>query len=395
LVSVKWSGIITNAVAILVAAMTPSVFNLLIGPINWLWRKITTMLCEEGRPLQDGGFEYQVLLKWCLHDLLPERVMNFLVGEKTERKPEDPPKIDFVLDRVVLALVLLVLPVCLITASVVSAGLATTSIGVSNSPHCGEWETQFHLDDFMEPFLQFEHATETDSIKYAANCYESNPSSEDCSKFYNESIAYSVEAGIPCQFDGQVCNDMGEGAFKLSTGLVSGSVLGINARNPFLFSRTMTCSPIVTGDKEVTLGLSDQGEEQWQYWYGQSLAEYTWANPVQESPWEIKGYSTSYVILPSLFRAPLTAEGCTVPNLDLLKASLILFRISELAPTLYLLFSSGRTAFSIQNIDRTLYFQQPIKRSSVQAIEDRPISTRTQLEQGFLGALISIEFVKV
>jgi hypothetical protein len=75
--------------------------------------------------------------------------------------------------------------------------------------------------------------------------------------------------------------------------------------HPWICSRNQHCwsssvqqkhyiLPTVNGPDYVGIGEYDQGENQWKYWYGRSLADYTWANPVQESPWETKGYSTGW-----------------------------------------------------------------------------------------------------
>jgi hypothetical protein len=68
-----------------------------------------------------------------------------------------------------------------------------------------------------------------------------------------------------------------------TTKLIPGSVLGINTADALLFSKSMIWSPLVNWPGYVGIGESDQREDQWEYWYGRSLADYTWANPIQES----------------------------------------------------------------------------------------------------------------
>jgi hypothetical protein len=59
----------------------------------------------------------------------------------------------------------------------------------------------------------------------------------------------------------------------------------------------MTCAPIVGDEKYVKMGRSSKGFEQWEYWYGPSLSNYTWANPVQDSLWDVNGYSARSVLI--------------------------------------------------------------------------------------------------
>lgn len=182
------------------------------------------------------------------------------------------------------------LPVTVLIASIVSAGLATDTIAVSKADTCG---TYVYRPGSKNPSnsVEFEHRVEAESGLYADECYGASSLIENCNKFYNQSISYSLDNKAECPFDGNVCHGMNE-SIMFTTGLVPASVLGVNTPNPLLFSRTMTCSPLVTGSDYVSIGISDLGEEQWEYWYGRSLAQYTWANPVKESSWEIKGYST-------------------------------------------------------------------------------------------------------
>ena len=114
----------------------------------------------------------------------------------------------------------------------------------------------------LEGSLEFEHRAEAQSAVYAADCYGPSPLIDDCNRFFNQSIHYSTERKAKCPFRGEVCDGGHHGAFKLSTGLVSGAVLGINARNPFFFSRTTTCSPLVTGEGYMGTGVSARGEKQ-------------------------------------------------------------------------------------------------------------------------------------
>ncbi|KAF8858997.1 hypothetical protein BDZ45DRAFT_371177 [Acephala macrosclerotiorum] len=190
-----------------------------------------------------------------------------------------------------MVLIIVGLPIMLIVASIVSAGLATDTIGLSNFDKCGRYKSVESNSSIGS--LEYEHKAEAEANVYATDCYGSSPLVNSCNRFYNQSIGYAVST-VECPFKGKVCDTPQNGSVRLSTGLVSGSVLGINSKNQYYFGRTMTCSPLVSGDEYVRVGLSEQGEKQWEYWYGPSLGAYTSANPVQESSWEIKGYSTRF-----------------------------------------------------------------------------------------------------
>jgi hypothetical protein len=179
-----------------------------------------------------------------------------------------------------------------LVASILSAGLATDTIAVTDSPKCGVYDYRYNSSHSSVPFLEFEYHAETQSKQYAITCYRNSSQVNDCNKFYCQSISYSSYDEAECPFAGDVCYDPGDSAIQFSTGIQSGAVLGISAANPFLFSRTMTCSPLVTGPEYIGKGWSYWGDEQWEYYYGLTFDGYTWANPVEESNWEIKGYST-------------------------------------------------------------------------------------------------------
>jgi len=189
-----------------------------------------------------------------------------------------------------MVIIALGLPFFLISASIISAGLATDTFATSKAPLCGRYVYNPAARN-SSALLEFEHRAESQAGVYAEDCYGSSPIVDNCNKFFNQTISYSFNSTSKCPFNGKVCDGV-DNSIQLTTGLVPTSVIGINTAKPLLFSRTMTCSPLVVGPEYISIGISDQGQEQWEYWYGKSLASYTWANPVQESAWEIKGYST-------------------------------------------------------------------------------------------------------
>jgi len=133
-------------------------------------------------------------------------------------------------------LILVGLPILLNVASIVSASLATDSTALSSSGIRGSY---IYKPDSMEcsvKFLEFERKVEAEAAIYAMSCYGSSSNSDYCTKFYNQSISYPAGNNVDCPFAGDVCLGGKKPAYQLSTGLVSGLVLGVNARNPFFFS---------------------------------------------------------------------------------------------------------------------------------------------------------------
>jgi hypothetical protein len=287
LVTDYWAGIFTNFIAVLITLCGKPIFNLSIWPLARLWEKISSRR-RLGQPV-DLYFS---------HDT-QDAVMEMIGGERYVRILLHGPAAQIgqrspreVLGRWVMAIIFLGFPTALIIASVFSSALANNSIARSNADSCGIHTYGLNPGDASGQFLEYEHRAEVQAGLYAADCYGSVPLVDYCNKFYNQSVQYTINPATRCPFDGDVCARPGNSSITFSTGLVPGSVLGINAINSYFFSRTMQCSPLLTGDEYVRRGTSNWGEEQWEYWYGPSDAKYTWANPVYESSWEIKGYST-------------------------------------------------------------------------------------------------------
>jgi hypothetical protein len=284
------AGLITNALAVSITSTAGPIYTIFKHPLHSLWKKISS---RWGRQQLDEPDQHE-LLGEVIESVTGERWQQISLGlPAVPNGPVTP--IGYV--GVAVMLLLLVGPsLGLIDASIVSAGLATNKVGVSLDPSCGDYDFQFNSSSYSEPFLQYERQAEAQAGEYAAKCYGPNSVVSDCTRFVNQNIIYSKNEYASCPFDGDVCDTGKEGAFSLSTGLQSGALLGVNAANPYFFGRTMTCAPMITENNYVKVGLSNRGEKQWEYWYGRSLAEYTSANPMKESSWEIKGYSTGYAL---------------------------------------------------------------------------------------------------
>ncbi|KAH7416802.1 hypothetical protein BKA64DRAFT_277695 [Cadophora sp. MPI-SDFR-AT-0126] len=309
-----WAGILTNTIAVLITSTSGPIFTLLIGPTSFLWDKVSPWLNSRDAALEGAEGYHEVVhdaMIELLHSasLLPRgglrriQLDDFnIVGPRRRRHGAG------LVGEGSLVVIFVGLPLAILIASILSVGIATDTTALSSSPKCGIYLYEPESKNMLGGSLEFEHRAEAQAAAYAADCYGSSPLIDDCNRFFNQSIDYSAERKARCPFRGDVCDAGRDSAFKLSTGLVSGAVLGINARNPFFFSRTTTCSPLVTGDDYVGIGISNRGEKQWEYWYGPSVAAFTSANPVQESSWEVKGYSTGIHC-----SDPISAVGPFIP----------------------------------------------------------------------------------
>jgi len=290
-----WIGIVTNALAVLITTASGPIFELLIRPLSRLWTKISSRWNNGQQDQFEECRSFGDSMGYVLQNL------RHVGGGYVNIPIYGPPAPKRTMAREVFGAALMILivvglPILLIVASIFSASLATDSTALSSSDKCGSYIYKPDSTGCSVKLLEFERKAEAEAAFYAMSCYSSSSNSDYCSKFYNQSISYPEGRHVDCPFTGDVCLGGKKPAYQLSTGLVSGSILGINARNPFFFSRTMTCAPIVNNENYVNISHSSRGFDQWEYWYGRSLSNYTWANPVQESHWEIKGYSTGYVL---------------------------------------------------------------------------------------------------
>lgn len=278
-----------NTIAALVTSAGGPIFTLTIVLYNLLWRKISSRWTNFQAASLEDARDTPERLNIVLDSLRHGGFVNIHLGEPTTPAPTRKKEAIEVIGTSAMILIILGLPIILITASIVSAGLATTTITLSSSTTCGKYVHE-SLNSSVQ-LLEYDHRAEAEANMYAIDCYGASLRVENCNRFFSQNISYTVKPAS-CPFKGNVCDGPQNGSVQFTTGLVAGSVLGINARNPWFFSRTMTCSPLVSGEEYVGIGFSDRGEQQWEYWYGSSLDAYTWVNPVAKSTWEIKGYST-------------------------------------------------------------------------------------------------------
>jgi hypothetical protein len=283
------SGIITNALAIFITSTGSPILKLLKCPLNWLWKLVSL---PRGAPPPASPQDPDELRDLAIRAAAESAGLHFhngyqLIPPNTPTASNGPG----LLGSAVMLLALFAPKIILIFVSILSAALATGKLAISSHPDCGEYEFNFDSPMSSVPFVRYERQAESQAAEYAQNCYGPNSAATQCNQFYTQNITYTMNGTASCPFDGLVCEGGKNDAFRLTTGLVSGALLGINAANPYFFERATTCTPMITGEDYVKVGVSDRKDKQWEYWYGRGLADYSWANPVGKSSWAIKGYS--------------------------------------------------------------------------------------------------------
>jgi hypothetical protein len=299
-----WAALITNFLAVLISSTGSRIYEIFKHPINILWEKAW----GGSPPASPGGErdpqEVVIMSIKTLYTKAKQRIRRveesdeedyLLLSSNTPTAPNGPKGL---MGFLLLALIIVVVwcPLAaLLVSSIESAGIATGKLAISTDPNCGEYEFRFDSRLSLEPFLEYERQAESQAAEYAQKCYGPTSIATDCNKFYSQNITYTKNDSASCPFDDDVCEGGKNGALRITTGLLPGSLLGINAANPYFFGRSTTCAPMITGKNYVRVGVSARNEEQWEYWYGRAQADYTWANPVAKSSWAIKGYSMEYV----------------------------------------------------------------------------------------------------
>jgi hypothetical protein len=104
--------------------------------------------------------------------------------------------------------------------------------------------------------------------EYKDKCYGSATTGGECSQFYRQQIHYSSTSNASCPFDGNVCVEGPQAAFRASTGPTDVRVLGVNApaSDRFNFARTMTCALVMNHDQYMRHYWDDTFKG-WGYFY--------------------------------------------------------------------------------------------------------------------------------
>lgn len=172
-------------------------FTLLIGPTSWLWGRICSRWTGTDGSAFTGtrnfteAFEQLLvhipLRSWGGFRVVLQDDLDFTPRHKTAAE---------VLGAVSLLNIVVGLPVAVLTASIVSVGLATSTIAISKSPNCCRYIFDTRGTNTSLKFLEFEHRSEAQSAAYADSCYSPASLDDDCNKFYNRSISYSIELTV-------------------------------------------------------------------------------------------------------------------------------------------------------------------------------------------------------
>ncbi|KAL9127469.1 MAG: hypothetical protein Q9217_003669 [Psora testacea] len=161
---------------------------------------------------------------------------------------------------VVITTVLFGLFVAQAVAGVFSAKIASDRAGLASSKHYGIW--QFDKDAGQEAADRDDldnYRKEARASQYARTCYKSQDPRSPFSygMFYNQSIIFETRTHQLCPFASpELCMGGLYSAVTFDTGLIDGSVIGINAPVTHKFRRSTTCSPLNTSEPYIMLPLN-------------------------------------------------------------------------------------------------------------------------------------------
>ena len=149
------------------------------------------------------------------------------------------------------------------TSSILSAGIITDSLALSDSADCGIWQG-----------LGIEWKTVRAADQYRKDCYVSRSSPPpSCQPLATDKIPYKTASNTSCPFDDSgACVQGPMISFTLETGMIDSAILGIIAPldQRCFFQRTMTCAPILQDNRHIYLRYINL-KEYWIYEYGPRL----------------------------------------------------------------------------------------------------------------------------
>jgi hypothetical protein len=141
----------------------------------------------------------------------------------------------------------LLLLFCGITfVSLAAAGTAVVyleldNMALSSSPNCGVWMYTSNIEKTVPAQGKTEELIEL----YYRNCYESDPSLQDCNMFSEKNLHVQVTENEECPFNGDVCLLGNKSAIALDTGYLDSKHLGVNSPQRLFFRRRNICAPLV------------------------------------------------------------------------------------------------------------------------------------------------------
>lgn len=157
-------------------------------------------------------------------------------------------------------------------AATAVAHLELDNIALSTSPDCGYWQS--HNSAKLEIFAL--NRAEEQTANYYQNCYEMNPSLQDCNLYARRELFSRMTDNDDCPFKGDVCLLGNKSAISFDTGYVDSKYLGINSRQRPFYRRRTVCAPLVT-DGYVNVINHFDTLFQTQFYYGPlKVANFTW-----------------------------------------------------------------------------------------------------------------------
>lgn len=120
--------------------------------------------------------------------------------------------------------------------------LELDNVALFNSPNCGVWR---HNSSGSQVATWWGWAEER-VIQYYRECYESEPSLQQCNLFSHRELHATVTENDECPFRGDVCLLGKNSAITLDTGYMDSKYLGINSSWRPVVRKRNICAPVVT-----------------------------------------------------------------------------------------------------------------------------------------------------
>ncbi|KAH6676524.1 hypothetical protein B0J14DRAFT_636655 [Halenospora varia] len=144
-----WIGIVTNSLSLLITTASGPIFELLIGPLSRLRRKISSRWNNDQQDQFEESRSFGDSMSYVLHNL------RHIGGGYVNIPIHDP--------------------------AAPKGTMAREAFGA-----------------------EFERKAEAEAAFYAMNCYGASSNSDHCTKFYNRSISYPVGRHVDCPFVGNL-----------------------------------------------------------------------------------------------------------------------------------------------------------------------------------------------
>ncbi|KAH8648219.1 hypothetical protein BGZ60DRAFT_553057 [Tricladium varicosporioides] len=197
-----WTGIVTNTLAVLITTASGPIFEITIGPLSQLRRKISSIWNNDQQDQFEESRSFGDSMGYVLRNL--RHVGGGYVNIPLHGPKPRGMKTREAFSTVVMLFILMGLPLLLTIASIVSAGLASNSIALSSSGKCGRYSYQPESSACSVEFLQFERRAEVEAAIYAMNCYGRSANADYCTKLYNQNISYPAGSQVDCPFVGDL-----------------------------------------------------------------------------------------------------------------------------------------------------------------------------------------------